>query len=260
MSIIEPGEQRVIGPEPAGPAQPATPAPDTEIVVDVPGEFTPDEPDTFDRKYVEELRAENAKWRTQLREREALFEGLEADEVTQLAEFARLSKKAETGDEEAIKALNEMLGDEEVETAAPSEPAPVFDEERFRKLAREEAERIAADRDSQRAQRESIQTIVHRAEELGYKQGSEDYVLLMRAANSINPDEHPDLLAEGDRLVKEYKAQIVESYLAAKEGRAEASPTIPSGSGVAPSSARVPASFPEARDSLRQRLDAARGR
>ena len=37
-----------------------------------------EEPKTFDKEYVEELRKENAKWRTSLREKESLFEKMEA--------------------------------------------------------------------------------------------------------------------------------------------------------------------------------------
>lgn len=221
MSIIEPDQQRTIGPEPVAPPTPPTPPPAAPS--------TPAEPETFDRAYVEDLRKENAKWRTQLREYEAEFDGIDPEERKALAEFARLSVRAQSGDEEALKTLGEMLGEETA--PAVQEQAPVYDEAYFRRIAAEEASRIAAEQQRYSDEQRGIAEIVRQAEALGYKQGSEDYVLLMRAANSVDPTEHSDLLAEGDRLVKAYKQSIIEGYLAEKEGRTVTSPVLtPAGS------------------------------
>lgn len=193
------------------------------------------EPETFDREYVHELRQEAAKWRTQLRELEAEFDGIDPDERKALAEFVRLSRAAEAGDEDAAAALTEMLGgDDESAEEAPQ----AFDEEAYRRLAREEAQRLVEEREQARQQDDAIRSVQKQAEALGYEQGSEDYILLMRAANSLDPNEHSDLIAAADGVVKQYKQQIIEAYLASKEAATEGSPA--NGVGVAPSTATLP--------------------
>ena len=253
MSLVEPGQDRTIGPEPVGPApQPAAVPPVNPTTAE-----PASEPDTFDRAYVEDLRKENAKWRTQLREYEASFEGVDPDQVKALGEFARLSLAAEGGDVEAARKLEEMLGEEPGEPAPASTPAPTFDEAHFRQLAREEAERIVATERDQTRTQTAIQDVITRAEALGYKHGSPDYVLLMQAANSLETlPEDGDLLRAGDALVKAYKQQIVEEYLSGKEAETNGAPRVPTGGGVAPSQARVPTSWAEARQFLHERLDA----
>lgn len=261
MSLLEPGESRTIGPEPVGPAPvSAKDAADTAVIADA----QPDpEPKVFDEAYVKELRAENAKWRTQLREREAIFDGLEPEEVAQLAEWGRLSKQAEAGDQDALARLNEMLGtDDEPEPT----PQPVqFDEAKFRQLAREEAEAIAEEKEKVR----QVNEVMGMARGWGFEtqrgqKGFDRYQRLCYiAANEI------DTSTLGNRHLMEaakekleadeadWKQQVIEEYLANKGARTDTSPLTPTGSGVAPAPApRQAKSWAEARDMLRERLSA----
>ena len=257
MSFIEPGDtSRTIGPSPVGPA-PGTDkdAADTAAIADA---QPTTEPKVFDEAYVKELRAENAKWRTQLRELESEFEGIDPEERRTLAEFARLSRAAEAGDEQAAQQLNELLGVDAGEAQAPAQPAtPTFDEAHYRRIAAEEAARIADERDQQRSAKEGVAQVISRAEALGYKHGSEDYILLMRAANSIDPntlDDPSTLLVEGDKLVKAYKQQIVEEYLAGKGTRADTSLAVPTGGSAPAHQVEAPKGWADARERLHERL------
>ena len=257
MSLLEPNEgQRTIGPEPAGPAPGAVrDGQDTAVIAD---SQPTSEPKVFDEAYVKELRAENAKWRTQLRELESEFEGIDPEERRTLAEFARLSRAAESGDEQAAQQLAELLGVEgDEQPPAQAATPPTYDEAYFRRLAAEEAARIADERDQQRSAQEGVQQVISRAEALGYKHGSEDYILLMRAANSIDPNTLEDpstLLVEGDKLVKAYKQQIVEEYLAGKGTRADTSLAVPTGGSAPAHQVEPPKGWADARERLHERL------
>lgn len=259
MSIIEPSD-RTIGPDPVAPVTPPEP-PVTQPEV---AEET--EPKVFDEAYVKELRAENAKWRTQLREYEQEFDGIDPDERRAMAELMRLSVAAQNGDEDAVAQLAELLGDDTTPPATPAAP-PEFSEDYFRRLAREEVDRVAAEHDTRRMESEGIQDVIRRAEALGYKQGTPDYVLLMQAANAVDPSEHDDLIAAGHETVLAYKQSLIEAYLAEKEGRANTAPLVPPTGGVAPAGSRQlwtqdmteKQKWAAVRDSFSERLRAAQG-
>lgn len=262
MSLVEPGQDRTIGPDPVTPAQfDATPDPVVLSAEVTTPEADAPEPETFDREYVHGLREEAAGWRTKLREQEARFEGVDEETITALVEFARLSKAAESGDADALAQLNEMMGED-----APADPAPVqeFTEERFRQLAREEAERLVTEQSQAQQQEAAVRGIVTKAESLGYTQGSEDYILLMRAANAADPAEHQDVLAFADTQVKAYKQSILDAYLAEKETATDGSPQLTQ-PGAAPTTAKLPwddtmtskQRFEAVRHSLHERLNAA---
>lgn len=257
MSTIEPGQDRTIGPEPVGPAPVDTStAPPPEVTA-------PAEAETFPRSYVEDLRAENAKWRTQLRDLEGAFEGYEPEERAALVEFLKLSRAAERGDQAAAAQLEEMLAGDETPPETPAEQ-PMTAED-FRRLAREEAEQAFSQRETVRAQDDAVREIMSEARSLGYatnptEKGYVDYQRLCYLAIHSVPEDTPQentIKAAHEMLQAEKAAEratVIEEYLAGKESQAEGSLRIPNGQGAAPATAQTPRTFEEARQSLHERL------
>ena len=251
MSIIMPDADEPVfeGLVPAN--APQTPPPAEELppaAEDTP----PAEPDMFPRDYVEELRQEAAKYRTQLRDYEQKFDGYTDEERSALLDYVYLTRQAEAGNEEAARQLQEMFGEQD-ETPAP-EPVQQFDEETFRRLAREEAERLVAEQAQAQAQQQAVQNVQTRAKELGYEAGTEDYVLLMKFANDVDPADNPDLIAAGHEKVQAYKQAIIDAHLAQIQAQNDQIPVQPTTPGVAPSQATPPRTFEEARQALHERL------
>ncbi len=213
------------------------------------------EPDMFDRAYVEELRREAAGYRTQLREVESYFDGYTPEERDALGQYLQLSRAAEQGDPEAIAILNELFDDGQGydDGQFMDEGDEYLDEDTLREIARQEAYDLFMEEQAQRDQMQAVAQVQSTAEQMGYDQGSEDYILLLKFANDLDPDEHPDLLAAADQQVKAYKQQIIDSYINEKQQQANG-PRIPQSSGSAPNLAQPPRTLAEARQALHDRL------
>ena len=256
MSMIEPDQGRTIGPDPVGPA------PEPEPVVEAQVEDTrveAAEPDTFDRKYVEELRRENAKWRTQAQQYNEVFGDLD-DEDKQA--WFQIIDLANSGDPDAIQYLGQALGfvgEEAPESQVPSDEFLTREQavELAREIAREEARAEAEQRDAVRNHQQQIDTIQSRAKnEFGVEPGSDDYVLLLHRANQLDPSdvEGGDLLAAAHAQLQAEKQAQWDAFVAQKTQAAAGSPIIAPGNGMAPSTAQTPKSWAEARNSLHERL------
>lgn len=213
------------------------------------------EPDTFDRSYVEELRREAAGYRTQLREMESYFDGYTPEERDALGQYLQLSRAAEQGDPEAIAILNELFDDGQgYDDGQFMEPGDDYlDEDTLREIARQEAYDLFSQELSQRDQAQAVAQVQSTAEQMGYDQNSEDYILLLKFANDLDPSEHPDLLAAADQQVKAYKQQIIDSYINEKQQQANG-PRTPQSNGAAPNLAQPPRTLAEARQALHDRL------
>lgn len=209
-------------------------------------ETAPAEPDVFSRDYVEGLRRENAQWRTQLRTYEEKLDGYTADEKAALLDYIYLTRRAESGDEEAAAQLAELMGETEEE-----EPVTQFDEATFRQLAREEAARLVEEQQAEQARIQGIQGVQSKAEELGYVVGSDDYILLLKYANEVESD---DPLAAGHEKVQAYKKAIIDQHLKAIQAQNEQVGTQPVASGAAPSNIKTPTDFRAAREAFHERL------
>jgi len=220
------------------------------------GQPASQEPDTFDRAYVDELRQESARYRTQLREVESYFDGYSAEERSALGQYLQLSRAAEQGDPEAIQILNDLLGEDDQVADTSNDWAtdgPVIDEDYLRELARQEAEQLYTQGRWEQDQQQAVLNVQQTAEKMGYQQNSDDYVLLLKYANDLDPAEHPDLLAAADQQVKAYRQSIIDAYIGQKTGQADG-PRTPQGNGAAPSLAQPPRTMAEARQALHERL------
>lgn len=214
------------------------------------------EPDTFDRSYVEELRREAAGYRTQLREMESYFDGYTPEERDALGQYLQLSRAAEQGDPEAIAILNELFDDGQGYDDGQIDDqlaSPTLDENYLREVARQEAYDLYMQEQAQRDQAQAVAQVQSTAEQMGYQQGSEDYILLLKFANDLDPAEHSDLLAAADQQVKAYKQQIIDQYINEKQQQADG-PRMPQSNGAAPNLAQPPRTLAEARQALHDRL------
>ena len=253
MSIIEPEQGRTIGPDPVGPA----PEPVVEAQVEeAPVVETPAEPDMFDRKYVEDLRRENAKWRTQAQQYNEVFGDLD-DEDKQA--WFQIIDLANSGDPDAIQYLGQALGfvGEEAPVEEPVDQPQYLTPEQAREIARQEAYELLSAQEEQRSRAQQIDTIQSRAKnEFGVEPGSDDYVLLLHRANQLDPSEVEggDLLAAAHAQLQAEKQAQWDAFVAQKTQAAAGSPIIAPGNGMAPSTAQTPKSWAEARNSLHERL------
>jgi len=239
---------------PDEPFQGLEPAATPDMTPDPAPAASQSEPDTFDRAYVEELRREAAGYRTRLREVESYFDGYTEEERDALGQYLQLSRAAEQGDPDAIQILEELFaGDDDGGYDEEPDEGFQFDEDYFRTLARQEAEFLYQQESAHRAQVEAVQGIQQRAEQMGYQQGSEDYILLLKFANDLDPDEHSDLLASADQQVKAYRQQIIDSYISEKQQQASG-PRTPQSNGAAPNLGQPPRTLAEARQALHDRL------
>ena len=204
------------------------------------------EPDMFPRAYVEELRQDAARYRTQYREMESKFDGYTEDERAALLDYIHLIRRAESGDAEAEAQLAEMFEEEQ-------EPEPIqqFDEETFRRLAREEATRLVQEQSAVQAQQAAVQGVQSRATELGYTVGSEDYILLLKFANEVQSD---DPISDGHAKVQAYKQSIIDAHLKAIQSQNAGVATQPVTNGAAPTNIDEPKTFEAARNALHERL------
>jgi hypothetical protein len=226
-SLIQPNiPEEPIGPEPA----PAPPPPAA----------TPPEPDTFDRTYVEDLRREAAGYRTRAKAYEEAFEGYEDEQRDAFLEYAKLLHRSENGDQEATQILEEMFGGED--DTPPDEPEQQYAPEPvdYQAMARQAAEEVFQRYEQQRVNDEGVAAVRKAGEDLGYKFGSEEYILFVRGANeAVNRREDNPLVA-GENAVKAYHQRIIDEYLAAKGGQADSSLAVPSGGGTAPNMSTRP--------------------
>ncbi len=245
--MIEP-DGRTMGPDPKpGPQDVVVPEPVVE-------ETVPEEQDTFDRAYVEQLRDEAAKYRTRARDYENTFEGYDEETRAGWLELIGMAKAAE-GNPEIQQQLAQMLGfelqQEDVqameETIAEDRP---LTREEYAQIAREEARSLYTEEQAARDEQNAIHDIQTRAKALGYDQESPDYVLLLKFANDMDT---PDLEAASEQ-VKAYHQAKYEEFIQRKSDEAHQSPVAPSGNGVSPSIVQPATSWEAARDSLHERL------
>lgn len=186
-------------------------------------------PETFDRKYVESLRNENANWRVKAQTYEQAFAEYSDDERAKFLQLAQgLSNEAthrETAREFVTigKRILEAYGEDVGDLSPPDPNRPLTAAEFEQKLQQERA-----DRDMQ----ENIRRIAGEVRSLGYEEGSLDHYALLQAANQ-NPQGD---LKQAHEAVQAWKKGIIDSFI--KEHSAKATKHLPStpnvGTGQAP--------------------------
>lgn len=201
----------------------APPAETTEVAPPV-----ETEPETFDRAYVENLRAENAKTRVRSKEFHDTFEGWEDHATEKFLDLARAlndeSRHEEVGREfitigkNILEAYGVEVGD--LSAPDPNRPLTVRELEAREAKQREEADMAA-----------HVEQIAKEVKELGYEEGGPDHYALLRLAND---DPNGDLKVAHTKL-EAWKKGIIDSFIKAHTAKQETHlPTAPA-VGVAPS-------------------------
>lgn len=199
---------------------------DTEPVVeDVEDEGTglrADEPDdlpagdTFDRKYVEKLRRENASYRERAKKYESAFEGYEDGAIdewkTLITNFkADPASTARQMAELAESVLTQfgMLDEDEKQEVLDEANANLDPAEK--PLTRRELEQFYSERQQEQQMESMVKGIEDEARDLGYNLNSREYKILLMTAQEIPSGDlkeaHQLILADRQRAVDEYVAE-----------------------------------------------------
>lgn len=193
------------------------------------GDNQADKPDVFDRKYVEELRNENATWRVKAQAYEQSFAEYSDDERAKFLDLAQGLSDPERHRETARefvtigKRILEAYGEDVGELAVPDPNRP---------LTAKEVEAKLQEQEQQRTLQENIRRIAAEVRDLGYEEGSIDHYALLQAANQ-NPQGD---LKTAHEAVQAWKKGIIDSFI--KEHSKKAGKHLPStpnaGTGQAP--------------------------
>src|SRR5487761_1419240 len=174
--------------------------------------------DSFDRPYVEKLRSEAARYRTEAREAKTFVDnfGPAEDRETWKNLASTLYRDQKAGARymaELAKGLGAGMSDEEaLEAAGPAPAALPSTEAKAPGLTMEDVERMLGEREQQRAQADAIGSVEREAQELGYKPGTRRYIALLHtAANETGGD-----LQEAHRSLQSEDQAIIDAYLADK--------------------------------------------
>ena len=222
----------------APPADPAPEAPADPVVVDPAPEA---EPTSFDRPYVEKIRAEAAKYRTKAKELAEQFAPFESYTVEDRKVWADLAKTMAEDPKAGAKWMKEIADSFLTEAEAP--PAPV---EEPKYMTRAEYDKLRAEE----SQQNKIHQIEVDAQKLGYDTDSTDYVQLLLVANrETGGDIH-----KAHEAIKAKEQAIIDAYVAKQSAAAESSPLAPSTSGTAASGQREIKTFRQASQAVMEAL------
>lgn len=239
---------------PEAPAEdtPAPEAPEGEVP-----EGEQPQPDVFDRKYVEDLRNENATWRVKAQTYEKAFAEYDENERAKFLDLAAgladESRSQATAREMVLigKRILEAYGEDVGELAVPDPNRPLTAAELDAKLRQA---------DEQRSLDESIRRIAAEVKDLGYEEGTPDHYLLLSMANA-NPQGDLKVAHDG---VQAYKKAIVDEFIKEHSGKARKHlPSTPDGGGTGQAPAEAPeeltgdinADFAKARDRISAMLN-----
>jgi hypothetical protein len=246
--VDEPAEGKT-PPAPAPAPAPATPPAPT-------GDAPTDDPfdkgaDSFDRAYVEKLRQESARYRTEAKTFKEAFDGLDQGDQQAFLELAQLYK---TDPNAAGKWMREN-GDALLAAIGGSEEPPIPTGDDDKPLTRAELNKILADQERSRTESAAVQSVNQQVTELGLDPASHaGKALMLRAL-----DEHDGDIAAAHKAITDEQAAAkkaaIDEYLAGKAAGAD-TPTPVIGSGAAGEADKKPANVTEATQMLLARLNA----
>lgn len=223
------------------PATPVADAPVEDAPVSTPAE------ETFPRTYVEELRQESAKYRTKVKPYEDAFADYDDDSRQAFLSLARdLIEAPEDAARRMLQVSRELLGDEFDKVLSDPTPKP---------LTKDDVERLLAEKETVAQQQAAIRAVEDEATALGYAEKSADRAFLFSIASTETAG---DLKAAHEKI-ESRKQEIIDAYLAEKQGQADAFPT-PTTAGVGAGQDNGPAKdFTEARRRFEARSAASLG-
>lgn len=230
--------------------EPATDATTTAPVTESapPADTSTEEPTSFSREYVQELRREAAGYRTKAQPYEETF-GVYTDEDRQVwMEAAKLVANDPKAGAEYLENIVKALKASQ-EAAPASDPA---DENRPLTVA--EFNKLQAEAKAEAAQTAEISRIEKQATDLGYDTESHHYTTLLTVASRLPSGD----IAEAHKVLEAEKQAYRDSIIAELQATADGSPRVPSGAATAPSGEKQIKTFKDAAAAAEARISAIR--
>jgi hypothetical protein len=213
---------------------------------------TPEPPsyqETFDRKYVEKLRRENATYRERAKQAESVWEGYEEGAVNEWKQMISTYKQ----DPKSVAEQWKDLADTVLQQFTPQEQAEIAEavaDGEDMPLTRKEFESLLAQREQQWELNSMVQDIEQEAQELGYNLKSREYKVLLMTAQEIPSGS----IQEAHEMLQAERQRIIDAYVADMEKGAGR--VVPSGNTVGvPDTTKQIKDFKQAKEALSNFLD-----
>ena len=238
-------------------------APDTAPVADsAPADAAPapeatPEPDSFSREYVQELRREAQGYREKFVPFRDAFDGYADEDREFLLDIARTAKEDPARAAELMRTAAEQLA------AAGQPPAPPefdpYDPDSLRQFIQAEAKNLYQSEKSAEAQQQSVEALNKQVVEMGYAEGSPEYMALLWSAHNEHGGDIQKAHEVREQARQAERQKVIDEYLAGKAGAANGMPQpTPQTGGAAPAS-ETPKDFGQARAAVNARLAAKYG-
>lgn len=206
----------------------------------------------FDRTYVQKLRDEAAKHRTDKKKFEDAFTGWEGEDADVWLDVikAAADPNSKGSAAETLRKIADLLapGDPAkpaAEAAAQAAEAAEGADAASKPLTQADIDRIFAEREAQAQQDAALKAIKDEAKELGYEERTADYAQLMFYANF---ETKGDLKAAHEKIQANRQA-VIDEYVRTKAADANL-PTGGTGGGFHVSDEKKPKTISEASDAL----------
>lgn len=158
-------------------------------------EELPEDQDTFPREYVEKLRAENARYRTELKPYKEAFKGYNDAERAYLFDIVTtLDADPSAGALKARSLAQNVLGEQFFEglTGVPTpeqpteepEEGPETQEEATAAMKPEDIQKMLDERDAKAREEAEIEAVFAEVEAAGFPRGSEGFMMALSVANA----------------------------------------------------------------------------
>ena len=207
----------------------------------------PDGVDKFDRGYVEKIRGEAAKYRTEYAPFRDAFDGYESEDRDALLALAKeLQENPDAAARRMLEASRAIAGDKFDDWLNGAEPEY---------LTPDVLEARLAEREAKQRQEAEVAAIQREAVELGYQENSPDHAkLFWIAANQTNGD-----LKAADAAIKAERQSIIDAYVAEVREKGSGFPATPTQVTGTPSNQgenNTPRTLRDASDRFRDRMAA----
>lgn len=205
--------------------------------------------ETFDRKYVEKLRRENASYRDRAKQAESVWEGYEEGAVDEWKQMISTYKQDPKSVAEQWKQLSESV----LKQFSPEEQqeiAEAVQDGEDMPLTRTEFNKLMGEREQQWELESLVADIETEAKDLGYNLKSREYKILLMTAQELPSgsiqEAHEMLLADRQRYVDEAVGAMEK----------EAGRRVPSTTAGVPDGVKDIKDFKDAKAALTNYLDA----
>lgn len=178
-------------------------------------EETPEPPsyqETFDRKYVEKLRRENANYRDRAKQAESVWEGYEEGAVDEWKQMISNFRS----DPKSVAEQWQQLSEQVLKQFTPAEQAEIAEAVKDGEdmpLTRHEFDQLMSQREQQWELESLVQDIEVEARDLGYNLKSREYKILLMTAQELPSGS----IQEAHELLEAEKQRIVDAYVAEQE-------------------------------------------